>query len=256
MNPSDTRWHTDCIMEGETIRDLEEDMRTRGHLFITMLFIGVMLFFGGATQQANATAQIDFAVVAPALGSISYAGGASPLVGTNVTIREVTGINGTPDNNNVTLQITGGLLNFRTGLYTGGGAAQWDFGGGADSFITVTGGIAALGIPNDSVLLTGAFGSASVLPFGGESFKIAGSSFSDQKNPTLANYYGLLAPFITGWNGNFNISFNAVGLPPNPFSSESMGSGDLINTPVPEPGTLLLLGSGLVGAFVFTRKRR
>src|SRR5262245_13515132 len=60
---------------------------------------------------------LDFGIVAPTPGTISYAGGANPLVGTGIEVDNVTGL-GTPLNNGVTIGLVGFALNFTTGNLT------------------------------------------------------------------------------------------------------------------------------------------
>lgn len=199
---------------------------------------------------------IDFAVGPPHPGTakISYAGGVNPLVGVDLSVFNVVGL-GTPSNPNVTLTIVGGALNFTTGSLTGSDANTWYFGGGGS--ITVTGGIdlnpnPGLEIPLGSTLLTGTFTSASVTNLGGGSFSITGSSFTDSKDQQLTDFYGL-PNFL--YYGNFNISFFVIPPvgPPNSFTSSSVLSGDIVNTP--EPATMLLFGGGLVGIGIFARRK-
>ena len=168
-------------------------------------------------------------------------GGVNPLVGAGISVDSVVGL-GTSLNPDVTLDISNGVLNFTTGDLTGFTASTWNFGGGATTTITLVGGIPDLSIYG--TLLTGYFDTATVSLFG--TFKIAGSGFFDTKEPTLLAYYGLPN---TDYIGNFNISFDAKGDPPGAFTSSEVFSGDItnVNEPVPEPGTLLLLGAGLVG---------
>jgi hypothetical protein len=209
---------------------------------------------------AMATPTLDFGVAAPTTGSITYAGGAAPLIGTEISVDNVTGLN-TVLNNHVSFDILGGVLNFTTGNLVGSNASTWSFGGGANSFITLTGSVDLNddGIGDISgVLMTGQFGTASVTNLGGV-FKIAGASFFDFKDPELLALFGLPTSLPNGdplmYAGNFNISFNAAGTPPNGFRSTEVLSGDITNTPVPEPGTIVLLGAGLLGLGFYGRKR-
>jgi hypothetical protein len=202
-------------------------------------------------SSAFAQAQLDFNMDAlhPATASISYAGGATPLVGTDISVDTVTGLN-TPLNNGVTLTCAGCLLAFTTGNLTGTNATNWFFGAGGA--ISIIGGIPALALPAGTNLLLGSFHNAQVTA-AGATFKVTIATFVDQKDETLAGYYGLAG--FPSWDGNLNLSFNAAGLPPNAFTSSSVLSGDVVNTPVPEPASVILLGTCLLGVTALIRKR-
>jgi len=201
-------------------------------------------------SQAHAVSMLDFGVIAPTTGSISYAGGMNPLVGTNIQVDNIVGLPG-----GTTLTCVGCVLNFTTGNLTGTTGTTWDFGGGPATSITVTG--TAVDSLNNVIasgaLLTGGFGMATVTNFA-NTFKIAGASFTDVKDPNLLAFFGL--PTGIPYNGNFNISFMGTGTPPGAFASSTVLSGDIVNTPTPEPGTMLLLGSGLAGFGYLARRRR
>ncbi|MGD0921449.1 MAG: PEP-CTERM sorting domain-containing protein [Terriglobia bacterium] len=204
---------------------------------------------------------LDFTVAPSTAGSITYDGNGGPLVGQNISIVSVEGIN-TPLNNGVVVPIEGGLLNFTTGNLTGTTSDAWSFGGGEGSFIAITGwsdlscGYECVG---DSVsnappwLLFGRFGDATVTTFG-PTFKIAGASFWDYKCWELLEYYGLGDYVWQPLAGNFNISFTAANHPPAGFASTHVLSGDVVNT-VPEPGTLALLGTGLLSIAGLIRRK-
>lgn len=223
--------------------------------FLVLGFMAVMMMsFAGGLQAAV----LDFSVISPTTGTISYAGGANPLVGTNISVDLVAGID-TPLNTGVNVPLSGALLNFTTGNLSGSTSTSWTFGGGASSSIILTGGVDLNGsgigtgdIALGSTLFSGTFGTAAVYTQSG-TFRIAGSSFTDTKNAALAAFFGLSGVPI--WSGNFNISFDASGSPPGGFTSTQLYSGDIVNNPVPEPGTMMLLGSGLIGLAGWGRKK-
>jgi len=232
---------------------------------ILVLGIAFALVLGWSfTPVVGNALTIDFGMVAPTAGSISYNVVGGPLVGTNIQVDNVVDVDvGSP-----LYTVINGLMNFTTGNLTGAGVNGWNFGGGALTTITIVGGVGldlnsdgdfidlgeSIIIPAGTTLLTGNFGTATVTVIG-PTFKIAGSGFFDTKDRALVELFGGNPALIPGWQGNFNISFNAAGLPPSTFTSTKVLSGDIVNTPIPEPATMLLLGSGLIGIGVYARRR-
>src|SRR5262249_14176980 len=90
-------------------------------------------------SRTEALPQIDFNVIATTTGSISYAGGANPLKGSNISVDNVVGLN-TPMNNNVLRNCISCTLTFMTGNLSGSTPlTNWEFASGGT--ITLTGGI-------------------------------------------------------------------------------------------------------------------
>ena len=117
-------------------------------------------------------------------------------------------------------------------------------------YVTIVGGVPSLGVPNGTTLLTGTGGpngftnlsvSATAIPSGFPSFYGSFSiSFTtpDTKAPELLSALGLVG---TQWS--LATIDMAVGSGNN-FPEYSLNA---VNTAVPEPTTMLLLGLGLMG---------
>lgn len=230
-------------------------MKNKKRYLLSSLIIALGLLL---TPAVGRTLTIDFNLVPTVgIGTISYNGSGGPLVGTGIpvgTVKEIV--------SNTQYNLIGTFLNFTTGTLTGTNPVppSWSFGGGPGTAITILGGVDVNGNnvidPGEpsGTLLTGHFGTASVSAIG-SMFKIAGSGFSDVKDRSLVVLFGGDPSEIPGWDGNFNISFFAAGLPPSGFTSTQTLSGDVVNEPVPEPATMLLLGSGLLGVGMYARRR-
>jgi hypothetical protein len=230
----------------------------------------VLTAFGMSMVAGNAAAMsiLDFEIGAPTPGTFAYAGGANPLLGTGIQVDSIVGLD-TLLNGNNSYRIIGGELNFTTGASTG----EWQWGGGAESGITLVGGV---DVNNDNIadfsgtLLSGIFGTTQITHHG-HSFHITGASFTDSILPELLDFYGLpqvMADGITplSYDGNFNISFIAPYTSNGAaFSSQMLLHGDLVNTAsldtgtgpaaVPAPASMLLLGAGLVGLLAIPGRR-
>jgi len=220
------------------------------------LFVATLILLGGM-GQARAGSILDFNLdaVHPAGASISYAGGATPLVGTDLSVDSVVG-KGTPLNALSILNLTGGRLDFQTGNLTGSDSGHWFFGPGGSISITTTAPIVA-GASN--TLLSGTFTSAEVdySNDGIPGYKVVIAAFVNSVDDKLAAYYRI--PPGLPWAGNLNFSFFAAGIPPgafNSFSSDNLGSGDVITSAIPEPGSLLMGSIAVAGLALFRFHRR
>lgn len=217
--------------------------------------------------SATAT-ELDFGIMAPTSGSISYAGGMAPLVGTGIGVDNVVGLD-TLLHNCLTLDLFGATLDFTTGPSDG----PWSWGGGETASITIKGGVDLNqdgeindgDLPTNTLLLSGTFGYTWVFHIPNISnisntFHITGSGFTDYKNTELLDFYGLPSLLPDGspmpYSGNFNISFSAdfkgIG---EAFNSSSVFSGDVVNTPIPDAATMFLLGSACLIGFSGLRRK-
>lgn len=208
--------------------------------------MALVLAFGGAMTMSAQAFVIDF-FISPGAGQISYAGGDAPLVGANIPIVSVLGID-TPDHAGIMYAVTNGFLNFATGNQDG--SSGWNFLGGGTITITGTTSFGASGTLLENT--TVGFLNAQVISLGDTGFKIAGAAFMDTKNEFLKSWFGVSD--LPQFTGALNISFLTNATPPDEFISDVVLSGDVANAPVPP--SVLLLGSGLLGLTVLGWRRK
>ena len=193
-------------------------------------------------------------------GRVSYAGGSAPLIGKDLGVLGVKGLD-TTSHNDATLDLEKGRVNFTTGGFTHAtpgdpatGSGLVDFFGKGGS-LTVTGGIASLGIAPDSPLLTGTFSDGSfVRDLPGTALKVTGAAFFNVVNDKLAAYFGLPVGG-TMYIGGISTLIASASPAGGAFVSNGYTSGQVTTTPVPEPGTLAVFGLFAAGGFALTRRR-
>lgn len=197
---------------------------------------------------ADAAPVIDFATgLSGVSGSISGAG--QSVIGSNIAIGRVT-VDGAPQNNGV-YSVFGSVNN----ASVPGNFGSLDFNNTpGNNFITIAGCIPGLGI---GTLVNGACSSVSTLMQGTiDSFLNIGDQFllvfgTDIKNADLLAAMGLPAntPFEFGGSIITNGPFSPT------VSAQSISS-DILNTAVPEPATMVLIGTGLLAALGARRRQQ
>jgi hypothetical protein len=192
-------------------------------------------------------------------GTLSYDGEGGPLVGSGIGFGVLAGFE-TAANAGVPLFCpTGCTLNFTTGANTtegivGGAAWTWD--GGGSFVLDGTLNTAADGSGTDiasGTLLSGTFDGALGL-VGPAGRLLAIGVGEDQKIGALLDFYGI-PDFLPFRFADSEIVASGLTVGANGSLNGSVTNADLTNTQIPEPGTLLLLGSG-GAALAFRRLRR
>jgi len=229
---------------------------------------GLSLFL--TTSPAQAVAVLGFDDVLVQGGTVSYAGGAAAAAGSGILFDQISGT-GTPLNNGVVLGCSQCTLNFSTGANTFNSPALWTWGGGGSVSLT---GIAyvesgnAVGLDALDTLVAGTIGnpvnlvsgvfSGAVAIAGGGQLNFSGLG-NDTKHQGLLDFYGLTSNDFNFANTEISSSNLSIDPQTNAFTG-SVNNADFNNTnnppAVPEPSTVILLGSGLVGLAAWRMRKR
>lgn len=230
-------------------------MKTR--LFSATLFCLAIVSVGAWSANCAAAIMLDFDQVIDG-GTISYDGAGGALIGTDIEFDLVQG-NGTPSNDGVTLDITGGVLNFTTGNNSLEGPNLWTFGSGGTFSLsgTVTDPGAGGAVVATGTLLSGSFTGSPVAIYDGTS-QINVSAFGiDEKNQDLLDYFGITGNDFVFSNTEIASSNVVVGADGS-FSGD-VTEADLVNTSqeIPEPAAVAVWSVlGLIGIVAYRRRNR
>jgi hypothetical protein len=245
------------------ITQMEESMQTQVTSHVKRLgsvlggLLSACVLTLGVAQQASAMAHLDFDQILDG-GTLSYNGTGGPLVGTNIRFDFIKGVD-TPLNAGVELTCDNCTLNFSTGLNTYESTSTYMWTGGGSLTLTGTA-KQGLTIIAAGSLLTGTWNDPVVGLLNSSStpkaFSIIGSG-ENTIHSLLQAFYGLPTDVSTFSNSELTVVTHLNGTTSG-FNA-NVREADLVSSmPVatPEPGTLLLLSTGLMGMAGYGWRRR
>src|SRR3954452_22611808 len=216
------------------------------------------LTLGGLALLASASARaapvITFQNLVGAIGgNVAYMGNGGPALGNDIVIKTIVG-SGTAANAGVALKCVNCKITFTTGNNLSEGPATWVFGDGgtfkiAGTAATTTGKIIAQGN-----LLTGSFINNPLFTSVGTTLPgLFHSVGVDSKNLALLAFYGVPNTKFRFTDTN---NFQTTSVSPNGGFQAFRGNSSVVVNQVPEPATLALVGTGLIGLGVAARRGR
>jgi hypothetical protein len=222
-----------------------------------LLVILAAVVLGGALGPSAQASSIQFTLTSGQgnqMGYLTYTIPGNPVyppnpcTGVDLLVATITG-QGTPSNSGVNFVPTTlpTKVSFTTGGFTGYDTSHWFFGGGG-AIAAVTGSI------DLRTLLTGSFQDPSLSSTNnGMTHEFLGT-FTATLAADLLSFYGIPGNPILQGKVNIFAGTNSGIFPQGSILTDAIVSGTLTLTPV--PGSLLLLGSGLLGLKGFGRRRK